>query len=193
MMLQQHAVVALSLSCAAVHRPAAVTRTAAHAASMLFDGLAKQWADDDERTYLAEPLDVSGVTLPEGCTGASDVFMIFHGAGGPDRETDDLQARVKAQDAAANFDRSVCLVDWRPWFSTGARRNLNSYHGQEVGRSIGRLLADASPELQTLHVVGTSAGAWVSLHFQHCSASHVVQRARYTLRPFESRLRLAGE
>jgi len=129
-------------------------------AAMIFDGLSARFAEEDQRTYLADPLDVSIVELPAQCNGATDVFIIFHGAGGPDRETEDLEARVCSQDAAAALDRAVCVFDWRPWFSTGSRRNLNSYHGQEVGSRLGQILADAAPALRTLHVVGTSAGAW---------------------------------
>ena len=64
-------------------------------------------AATDEEKYFANPADLSGLKLPDGCAGAKDVFLIFHGAGGPDRETDDLEARVRAQDAAAGFKRTV--------------------------------------------------------------------------------------
>ena len=127
---------------------------------ILGDVIVRQLAAVDDKRYHSNPLDVSDVALPAECIGAKNIFLIFHGAGGPDRETDDLLERIKSQDAASNLDRAVCLFDWRPWFSTGGRRNLNSYHGQEVGRKLGRCIADAAPDLQTLHVVGTSAGAW---------------------------------
>ena len=61
---------------------------------MLFDGLIQQVAERDERDYWANPIDVSDVALPPGFAGAADAFLIFHGRGGPDRETDDLLARV---------------------------------------------------------------------------------------------------
>ena len=125
---------------------------------MLFDNLIRKYAEEDERNYLASPVDVSEIGLPAGYSGCSDACIIFHGRGGPDRETDDLLARIQSQDVAAEFDRPVAVFDWRPWFSNDASRN--SYHGQEVGRRLGRLLAREAPTLRTLHVVGTSAGAW---------------------------------
>jgi len=129
-------------------------------ATMLLEDLVQRLADEDARKYGERPVDVSRLELPAECVGARNVFIIFHGAGGPDRETDDLQERVRLQDVTAGLERTICLGDWRPWFSAGARRNLNSYHGQEVGRKLGALLAARAPELRSLHVVGTSAGAW---------------------------------
>ena len=64
-------------------------------------------AATDEEKYFANPVDLSALKLPDGCAGAKDVFLIFHGRGGPDRETDDLEARVRAQDAAAGLKRTV--------------------------------------------------------------------------------------
>ena len=122
---------------------------------MLFDGLVQGLADQDERAYLSDPVDVSAVALPAGCAGATDIYIVFHGAGGPDRETDDLLARVSEQDDQADFDRVVCLFDWRPWFST-SRRNFNSFHGQEVGRKLGKLVAAAAPGLRSLHVTAAT-------------------------------------
>ncbi len=52
----------------------------------------------------------------------------------------------------------VALVDWRPWFTDDASRI--SFVGQDVGRKLGRELAATAPSLRSVHVVGTSAGAW---------------------------------
>ena len=65
---------------------------------------------------------------------------------------------MRAQDAAAKFERTVALVDWRPYFESDAARI--SFAGQAVGRKLGRALFAEAPGLRTLHVVGTSAGAW---------------------------------
>ena len=107
---------------------------------------------------MQNPTDTSAAILPPGCAAAKNVFLVFHGRGGPDRETDDLLARVRAQDAAAKFERTVALVDWRPYFESDAARI--SFAGQAVGRKLGRALFAEAPGLRTLHVVGTSAGAW---------------------------------
>jgi hypothetical protein len=110
-----------------------------------------------ERLKLPPRIDVSGVALPDGFKGARDVMIIFHGRGGPDRETDDLLARVRSEDAAAGLQRAVVVFDWRPWFGPVP---LSSFHGRQVGRRLGKLLARANPELRSLHVMGTSAGAY---------------------------------
>ena len=70
----------------------------------------------------------------------------------------EMLARVRAQDAAAKFERTVALVDWRPYFESDAARI--SFAGQAVGRKLGHALFAEAPGLRTLHVVGTSAGAW---------------------------------
>ena len=115
-------------------------------------------SSSDEAAYAASPADLTGLSLPPGCAGVSDVFLVFHGAGGPDRETTDLISRVKSQDAAVGFKRTVKLVDWRPWFTQDGKRI--SYTGQDIGRKLGEALAVEAPMLKSLHVVGTSAGAW---------------------------------
>ena len=50
--------------------------------------------------YGRSPADVSGVTaaLPPAFAKARDVALIFHGSGGPDRETEAVLARFRAQD-----------------------------------------------------------------------------------------------
>jgi hypothetical protein len=139
---------------------AAVTATPATASSSVL-------LTDEER-YNANPVDLRDLKLPDGCANAKNLFLVFHGAGGPDRETDDLLARVRVQDAAAGFDRTVALIDWRPWFSSDGARV--SWQGQDVGRKLGQLIAQEAPKLQSLHLVGTSAGAWPS---DACCTSYV--------------------
>ena len=140
---RRDAVAAAAAACGSVLRPP----SAAAAAKLT-----------DEEKFLQNPTDTSALSLPPGCAAAKNVFLVFHGRGGPDRETDDLLARVRAQDAAAKFERTVALVDWRPYFESDAARI--SFAGQAVGRKLGRALFAEAPGLRTLHVVGTSAGAW---------------------------------
>ena len=118
------------------------------------------FAQTDEEKYLANPADLSDLTLPKGCAGSKNLFLVFRGAGGPDRETDDLLARVIEQDKLVGLDRTVALMDWRPWFTQEGSRI--SWQGQDIGRTLGKQLAAEAPKLQSLHVVGTSAGAWPS-------------------------------
>ena len=66
-----------------------------------------------EEDYLADPADISKAVLPD--FKQRDVFLHFHGRGGPDREDADLKARVLAQDKAAGLDRFVHVFVWREW------------------------------------------------------------------------------
>ena len=111
--------------------------------------------------YARSPADVSGVTsaLPPGFAKARDVAIIFHGSGGPDRETADVLARFREQDVAAGLRREVIVFNWMPWFTANTDRL--SFQSSGVGSEIGRALA-ANPALRSLHVVGTSAGSFAA-------------------------------
>lgn len=109
--------------------------------------------------YARNPLDMSGVALPPGFSSAKDAVLIFHGSGGPDRETTDVEARFRAQDAAAGLKREVAVFNWMPWFTSNTDRL--SFQSQSVGASLGRLLA-SNRNLRSLHVVGTSAGSFAA-------------------------------
>ena len=107
--------------------------------------------------YLADPADISAAMLPE--FSQRDVFLHFHGRGGPDREDSDLKARILAQDKAAGFDRFVHVFVWREWLEAASTERI-SYTGQAIGRKIGESLART--DLRSLHVTGTSAGGFAA-------------------------------
>ena len=58
-----------------------------------------------QEDYENDPADISAATLP--AFNQRDVFLHFHGRGGPDREDADLKARILMQDKAAGLDRFV--------------------------------------------------------------------------------------
>ena len=111
-----------------------------------------------ERKYNESPTDISGINLPVEAIGATDVVLIFHGRGGPDRETDDLKARFISQDAAVGLQRFVDVIDWQSYMEGTDRL---SFTGQAIGRKFGRALARQGG-LRSIHVVGTSAGAFAA-------------------------------
>ena len=55
--------------------------------------------------YEKDPADISAAVLPK--FKQKEVFLHFHGRGGPDREDADLKARILKQDQASGLDRFV--------------------------------------------------------------------------------------
>lgn len=143
-----------------------------------------------EARYRARPTDVSAAKLSARPKGPYDgVVVIFHGAGGPDRETDDLKAAVLAADRRCNVNRLVEVFDWRQWLGGSDRA---AFEGQAIGEAVGKQLAADEPPLRSLHVIGTSVGAFAA---DACVSSFVSEhhdrprcRVRLSLTdPFTSR------
>ena len=111
-----------------------------------------------EEDYRADPADISAAALPD--FAQRDVFLHFHGRGGPDREDADLKARILAQDKSAGLDRFVHVFVWRDWLEAATTERI-SYTGQAIGRKLGQALA-AREDLRSLHVSGTSAGGFAA-------------------------------
>ena len=119
-----------------------------------------------EEDYNRDPADITRAVLPN--FPQRDVFLHFHGRGGPDREDADLIARVKSQDALAGLDRFVHQFVWREWLEAASTERI-SYTGQAIGRKIGRALASRD-DLRSLHVCGTSAGGFAA---NECISAYV--------------------
>merc|ERR1740139_1562832 len=121
--------------------------------------------------YARSPADISGVAsaLPSAFATARDVAIIFHGSGGPDRETTQVLARFRQQDAAAGLSREVVVFDWMPWFTSNTNRL--SFQSASVGAELGRSLA-ANRALRSLHIVGTSAGSFAA---DACCSAYVAR------------------
>ncbi len=116
-------------------------------------------ASREERAWLASPTDVSGVRLAADLGAIKGCVLIFHGAGGPDRETANLQRRVEACDRAAGLERYVAVFDWTEWLGGSSRA---AFDGQAVGKRIGEQLAAEAGALRSLHVIGTSVGGFAA-------------------------------
>ena len=129
----------------------------------LLDGIKSAFSEKSGDDLLAEyersPADISGVALPPGFANARDAAIIFHGSGGPDRETADVLARFKEQDAKAGLQREVVVYNWMPWFTADTDRL--SFQSASVGKSLGRALA-SNRNLRSLHIIGTSAGSFAA-------------------------------
>ena len=151
-----------------------------------------------EAKYLALPTNIDDARLPVGWFfspddgGPRDVCLIFHGAGGVDRETSDLERRVRDIDAAAGVARLVAVYDWSRWLGGQDRA---AFDGQAIGRKLGaalrrqeerELLLRGGEGIRTLHVIGTSVGAFAADAF----ASAYVAAAATTESKARAKVRL---
>jgi hypothetical protein len=110
--------------------------------------------------YAANPADLSGLELPLGCKGAENVALIFVGSGGPDRETAEMCAALKAQDEASGLKRCVEVINWKPYFTADTSRL--SFVSRDIGFKLGSALASDAPSLRSCHIIGTSAGSFAA-------------------------------
>ena len=119
-----------------------------------------------EEDYKRSPADITSAALPD--FSQRDVFLHFHGRGGPDREDADLKQRILDQDRSVGFDRFVHVFVWREWLEAATTERI-SFTGQAIGRKLGLALA-ARKELRSLHVCGTSAGGFAA---NECISAYV--------------------
>ena len=105
--------------------------------------------------YRANPTDVSNVYMPK--IQSKNLVLIFHGAGGLDRETSQLSQRFAQQDDEQGIHRDVVLFEWKKWLGPS---NRAAFDAQSVGTVLGKQLAGM--ELDSLHIVGTSVGGFAA-------------------------------
>ncbi len=163
----------IPLTCASALSPQPFGRREAVAAGLLASYHPPRAAfasDSAEAAYQRDPADISGAVLPD--FSQRDVFLHFHGRGGPDREDTDLRERVLASDRQAGLDRFVHVFEWRQWLEAASTERI-SYVGQAIGAKQGRALASHA-NLRSLHVVGTSAGAFAA---NECVSAYVAAAA----------------
>lgn len=108
----------------------------------------------DGWSRLPARFDVPPLALP---AGTRDAVLIFHGRGGKEEPVVvNLAGRFEALAAEAPGTAIVRYV-WSPWSDTRFRSQPNGAH---LGEVLGAELA-ALPDLENLHLVGHSAGAYV--------------------------------
>lgn len=101
-------------------------------------------------------------SLPlEKIDGKRNVLLIFPGAGGPDANSDQLEAQIQASDKKAGYSRWVYTYDWLQWRGPFVRA---AFDGQLVGRSVCGELAKSprGNDIDSLHVIGISVGAFAA-------------------------------
>lgn len=82
------------------------------------------------------------------------VTLVFHGAGGQDQYTDALMKRFHEKD---NRETYSAIVDWSAFSSNVLQA---SFSGQEVGRLAMRQLVKEATNLESIHIIGISVGAF---------------------------------
>lgn len=150
-----------SFAAAPIARENAPTFGTAESRTGLLDGIRSSLIPNNDLTaeYALNPTDVSGVALPSMFSTTCNAAIIFHGSGGPDRETDAVQARFRMQDASAGLSREVLVFDWMEWFTPNTNRL--SFVSSSVGKRVGESLAK-NENLNSLTIVGTSAGSFAA-------------------------------
>lgn len=87
-----------------------------------------------------------------------EVTIIFHGAGGLDTYTDELIATLVKHNRNNNInDKAVVFVHWNDYSSNLLQASAN---GRAVGNVIAKQVVAKQSNLQRIHVIGISVGAF---------------------------------
>lgn len=98
-------------------------------------------------------VDLSTLDFPQIPADAKEATLVFHGAGGPDQYTDILMGRL-AKD-------SNSYSGFMNWFKYSQDTLQASFNGQTIGRELARRIVAQNPDLERLHLVGVSVGAFL--------------------------------
>lgn len=103
------------------------------------------------------------------------LFLVFPGYGGPDLNTERIEAVVAESDKVHEFDRKVFCYDWRNWRGNSTASVFRAaFDSQRVGRRVGEQLGSMRltrgqvtgqrpiNQIKDIHVVGISAGAFAA-------------------------------
>lgn len=87
--------------------------------------------------------------------------IVFHGAGGQDAYTDELMRRLQSERGGSDTAHSsFChIVEWS-MYSTNLFQA--SYNGEKIGRSVASYLCEQARNLESIHLVGISVGAFAA-------------------------------
>jgi Lipase len=82
--------------------------------------------------------------------------MVFHGSGGQDQFTDKLIQNLKRLDNKSKYSN---IVEWRKYSSDILQASFN---GQRIGRYAANQLLQRARNLESVHVIGISVGAFAA-------------------------------
>jgi len=106
------------------------------------------------QAYMYWPIDIPTQPIkpkPE----ADTLVVMFHGAGGPEKEWQNLVLRV-SQAAEKNPAIQVENILWLPWSKDFFRAAVS---GETIAKNIGEQIAVAK-QIKTVHLIATSAGSY---------------------------------
>lgn len=88
-----------------------------------------------------------------------NLVLIFPGAGGPDDNLNSLKNSIITNDNNRKVDRDVVVYDWLQWRGSFVRA---AFDGQIVGKTVCKDLFDSNPQLENVHIIGVSVGAFAA-------------------------------
>ena len=83
-----------------------------------------------------------------------EVTLVFHGAGGKDKNTDALLKELQQLDCETSYST---VLDWNEYSKNILQASFN---GQVIGRLVADQLLSKAPLLQKVHLIGISVGAF---------------------------------
>jgi hypothetical protein len=109
----------------------------------------------------------------------SDIILIFHGAGGPDQFTDELQSTIEQRALKDDNDNKntpkrqtiVQTLNWQEYSGSLLTAALNGeMYGQSTAKSLWKLYSkdsrgqgeEASASIRSVHCIGVSVGAFAA-------------------------------
>lgn len=104
----------------------------------------------------------------ESSSSAGQITLVFHGAGGVDKNTDALMETLQTHDDATNEkrrngnDSRRSVSNMIDWFAYSSNVLQASFNGQRIGRRYAEKLMKEMPNLETVHIIGISVGAFAA-------------------------------
>lgn len=88
------------------------------------------------------------------------ITLVFHGAGGQDQYTDELMTNLKTGLKESSSSSShVQIIEWSK-YSTNLFRA--SFNGEAIGRRAAKYLSPKATNVETVHLIGISVGAFAA-------------------------------
>jgi len=132
---------------------------------------------------------ISGLDEPSGGWDQVRVAtLVFHGAGGQDKYTDELMRQIKSIGYKKGRNFYGAMIDW----SKDSQNTLQaSFNGQNLGKEIAEKLLSKARNIQKLHLIGISVGSFVAdactMHIKLNSNRSDIYIQLTTLDPFAQR------
>ena len=114
----------------------------------IYARLPQQWVYGSTPTFISQ----NEISKP-------NLVLLFPGAGGPDNNLNTLKNNIIYNDKIKHVDRDVIMYDWLQWRGSFIRAAFDS---QIVGKTICKDLSNNNPQLENIHIIGVSVGAFAA-------------------------------